>query len=196
MSSQKSPIETLNYVVFEGLGYANFKEMYFSLLQVKFFPLIISVSGVLTALATFLQKYLDLSYEVTIALFALLLLEMFTGLGASLKEGKKWNSPRFFRMLLKLGVYFTLLFVINTFKKNNTEDPLMIYSVIYYAFFNIFILGTILSVLENLKRLKVSEASRLYRYLENKMNKWFELDGVDNDDKKQTNDDEEGFPGV
>lgn len=139
---------------------------------------IISIS--FAAIGTFVERFIGLTPMVYIAFILLLFLEFFTGIRASLKEGKKIYSKRFGRVVLKLLVYTVLIGVINIFRTELEvpsffEVSVNIYSWIYYAALNLIVIQLILSVFENLSRLGFEETNKIYGLIAKILHKYVKL---------------------
>jgi len=182
-----------NYSYFlQGVGFINTADLVNSLFHIfnyTYLRVVTFVTAILTFLGMFLEKNLELTPLAYLSFLLLCIAEFATGLAASLRKGKKWNSRRFNRMLIKIGIYSLLIFVTVQIKNNNDNDPLNIFGIVYYVLWNGTLVSLVISVLENLNRLGFKETSLLIKILNKYLGKWFDFDGKDNDDKN-FNDDE------
>lgn len=127
-----------------------------------------------------LQMFVGLDPLVYLSFVLLLILEFFTGIRASLKEGKKIYSKRFGRVILKIMTYTLIIGAINIFK-NRLDVPVFfnfevnIYSMIYYAALNLIVIQLILSVFENLSRLGYEESSKIYGVIAKILHRYIKL---------------------
>jgi phage-related holin len=143
-------------------------------------PPVLVVSFSFATIGTIVEKFIGLDPVVYLAFIVLLFVEFFTGIRASLKEGKKLYSKRFGRVILKLLVYTTLIGVIHIFKTRLDipkiyDFEINVYSMIYYAVLNLIVIQLILSVLENLSRLGYKESSKIYKAISNILNRYIKL---------------------
>jgi hypothetical protein len=129
---------------------------------------------------TLVEQFIGLDPIVYMAFVVLIILEFFTGIRASLKEGKKIYSKKFGRVILKLLIYTTLIGVINIFR-TRLDVPTMfdveinLYSMIYYVTLNLIIVQLILSVFENLSRLGYEETSKVFKAISKILRKYIKL---------------------
>lgn len=140
--------------------------------------IIISIS--FATVGTLVENFIGLDPIVYMAFILLLILEFFTGIRASLKEGNKIYSKKFGRVILKLIIYTVLIGVINIFRTRLEvptifEVSINIYSWIYYAALNLIVIQLILSVFENLSRLGYEETNKIYGIIAQILQKYVKL---------------------
>lgn len=140
--------------------------------------MLISIS--LGAVGTYVENFIGLDPIVYIAFILLLILEFFTGIRASLKEGKKIYSKKFGRVILKLLIYTTLIGVINIFRTRYVQPSFFdieinLYSMIYYISLNLIVIQLILSVFENLSRLGYEETNKVFKAVSKILHKYVKL---------------------
>ena len=149
------PDRTFTYAI---IGYDNLS----SFIKSAFHPdsLLLTIGGSLTlaSISTFFRDYVGINPAVLIAIFILFTMEMFTGIYASRKEGKKFKSSKFGRGFIKMGLYITLIGVTNVLAQNMISSPgawltFNVYEWAYYVFLNFTILQLIVSNIENFNRL-------------------------------------------
>ncbi len=133
------------------------------------------------ALSLFIKKWIGLEAAVFVAFLLLIAGEFITGIRASLKEGKKIESKKFGRVILKMLVYTGIIGVINTFKNNLPVPSFLgyevnIYEWIYFSVVNLILVQLIISVFENLARLGYKESSRIFKFISLAMDRWFKLE--------------------
>jgi phage-related holin len=143
------------------------------------------LSITLGCVAEFTHDMLGLDPYVYSAFVLLIALEFITGIKASLKEGKKIQSKRFGRVILKLGVYTMMIGILNIFSTRLYVPELFgqrinIYAIIYFTMLNLLTSQLILSLLENLSRLGFEETSKIYKAIAKILKKYFDL-GSDED---------------
>lgn len=141
---------------------------------------ILLISFSLGFIGTAIENFLGLDPMVYIAFILLLFLEFFTGIKASVREGRKIRSKKFGRVILKLLIYTMIIGIVNIFRVKLTVPKAFgvevnIYSLIYYSSLNLIIFQLILSVFENLARLGFKESSRIFLFLTSKFDKWFDF---------------------
>ncbi|CAA0153111.1 Holin [Tenacibaculum maritimum] len=107
--------------------------------------------------------------------------EWWSGVQASFKKGQEHESRKLGRMILKIGVYSGLLFILNSFK-STTEMPsiegfeLNPFSWLYWIVLFVIIWQLLISVLENLHVLEFKWASKLITVINFKVHKKLGLD--------------------
>lgn len=163
----------------QGFGYRNIDDFLSSAFHYKY----ISTLGLLTAavigyIATFIEDYIGVTVVVYIAFVVLLVGEFISGIAASLKQGKKIQSRKFGRMIVKIGAYTTILGVLNVFAKQLPSPEIFDFDInihkwLFYAVFNMIIIQLLISVFENLDKLGLTETSFVLKVLKQRLNKWF-----------------------
>lgn len=172
--------EYLNELMVE-FGFDNYYEFLMSTFGFSIKKPILFISVSLAFAGTAIQNVLGLDPVVYGAFIVLLVFEFFTGIRASRKEGKRIQSKRLGRVILKIMVYTLIIGIVNIFR-TRLEIPsafgmeINIYSLIYFASLNLIIFQLLLSVFENLSRLGYRESSIIFSYLARKAEKWFSLD--------------------
>ena len=168
-------LETLNYHI-QGLGFTDTTDMMTSTFHTdKSWTAITIVSSVLGSLAYFIEQYVGLTVTAYIAFLTLLILEFITGIRASLKSGKKIESRKFGRMIVKIGLYTTILGIIHVMK-GAIASSFDIYDWVYYVVFNMVVIQLIISVLENLSKLGFAESKGIIGIIKKRLSKWFDLE--------------------
>lgn len=149
------------------------------------------ISFYIGSFSALIEGYVGLDPLVYLSFIMLLGLEFFTGIKASIREGKNINSKKFGRVILKLIIYTLLIGAVHIFK-TRLEVPeffgnqINIYSWVYYIIINLVVLQLLLSVFENLNRLGFEESSKIYNSISKLLKKWFRL--VDTEDLNKGND--------
>jgi len=134
----------------------------------------------LGSVGAYLEEYLGLEPVVYLAFIGLLVMEFWSGIKASIKEGKKIQSNKLQRVILKMLTYTTLIGIMHIFNTRlNTPNifglKIKIFSFIYYTTINLVVVQLIVSVLENLSRLGYSETSKIFKIISSKINKWTDI---------------------
>lgn len=151
-------------------------------LNKKAFVLSVFLSG----FSMFIEKYIGLTSLVFTSFVTLLFLEFITGIKASLKEGKKIESRKFGRVILKLVIYTLIIGIINSFK-NDIIVPVIfnqqinIYSAIHFITINLILIQLLISLFENLSRLGFEESNKIFRVLKKIAAKYINLDKKENE---------------
>lgn len=183
---------SINYIL-KGFGYENltdFKTTVFKLYFLECATCFSVIAGIAGSIRMFLEQSLGLDILVTGVFVLLIIFEMQTGIKASvIKHNQKVKSRKVGRMLLKIGVYICILFMLHTLASRmkfpeilNLElNPFM---WLYYTFFIIMVFQLFISYLENLSTLGYKEAKGLIGVLLRKYNKWFEFDGTKDADNE------------
>jgi len=146
-------------------------------LNKKAFVLSVFLSG----FSMFIEKYIGLTSLVFTSFIILLFLEFITGIKASLREGKKIESRKFGRVILKLVIYTLIIGIINSFRVGINVPVLFnkeinIYSAIHFVTINLILLQLLISVFENLSRLGFEESNKIFRILKKITDKYINFD--------------------
>jgi len=185
-------MKTLEYIL-KGFGYdslSDFNTTVFKLYFLECATCLSVIAGIAGSIRMFLEQSLGLDILVTGVFCLLIIFEMQTGIKASVKKnGQKIKSRKVGRMLLKIGVYICILFMLHTLASRmkfpeilNLElNPFM---WLYYTFFIVIVFQLFLSYLENLSTLGYAEARGLVGIILRKYNKWFEFDGTKDADNE------------
>lgn len=182
----------INYLL-KGFGFLNFddfKTTTFKLLYQKNGDVVLSFSVFLGLLREIIENALGLDIFVVFVFVLLIIAEWQTGLKADiLKRQKKFKSRKFGRMILKIGVYIFILFMLNILSSKTTHldfdgFELNPFRAVYYIVFVAIIMQLIISYFENLGVLGYSEAKGIAGIVLRKYNKWFEFDGEKDGDKE------------
>jgi PAS domain S-box-containing protein len=164
-------------------GFSNFQDFADSLVHVKMWmisiPLAISISGIVT----WLENNLGMQSMTMVALFALLILELITGVWGASAKGQKIESRKFARFGLKVIVWFTLFFIVNALATQYQDKDgiwnTTLYTTYSWAHGTLMVYVTIeyiISVLENFGKITGKDNSPLIGALRDKLNQWFGKD--------------------
>lgn len=129
-----------------------------------------SVSAIFATVAYYFNVTFGIVLPVGVGIILLFGLEFYTGLKASNKEGKKFDSELFGKGWLKLFIYMLMIGISNAMADNITIKPIFgvafnVYEWLHYGFYNYVILNLFLSNLENFKRLGWTEHLPMLKYL-------------------------------
>lgn len=105
--------------------------------------------------------FFGITPALAIAMFVAVIVEVYTGIKASKKEGKSFESFRFSRCIIKIGIWLLILYIIHAFEKDYAGKTNLIH-IAAYAFFNFayvaaltaFLVEYITSILENVSVLQ------------------------------------------
>lgn len=132
-----------------------------------------------TAVA-FLEKLFGLEWAFLLGFFLAIIMEVLTGVKASLKEGKKLQSNKWGRVFVKLGIYAALLFILNMFAKGEGIDlagfEFNFFRWVYWLYFVGISIQLIISILENLSRMGYEETSLIGRLLKGRLKDWIDFE--------------------
>ena len=186
-------MKKINYVL-QGFGYddsQDFLSTIFKIFYIDKSHILLFLSALLGTFRIFTKDYLGLDFAVFMALIFLIVAEVWTGTKVSvLKKGERIQSRKIGRMLLKIGVFVSILYVLHAFS-SNMKSPSVLglevnpYEWLYYIVFTGIVFQLLISWLENLASLGYSEANGLVGIILRKYNKWFEFDGTKNPDKNE-----------
>jgi len=151
----------LNYIVFN-FGFTNIDEFYNSTIHYRLMVLTIPVS----LLSSIIQMYTGLHYLTLVSFAVLVLMEFLTGIYASKIKNIPIESRRFSRFGLKLLVWISLIFIVNSLKieYSNKKDitSLMAYGLFTWLHGALYVyinLEYLISVLENLETISGNDSA-------------------------------------
>lgn len=128
------------------------------------------LSTLFASIAYYFNAVFGIELPVGIVLIILFFLEMFTGIRASIKEKKKFDSELFGKGWLKLFVYMIMIGCSHALAKHVPVKSFFswdfnIYAWLHYGFYNFVLINLIWSNLENFKRLGWTEYLPILRQL-------------------------------
>ncbi len=174
-------VEDVNFYV-QGLGFDSMPEFIESTIRVSAIKKTLLTSMSLGTIALFIEENLGISFMVYICFLLLIASEIWTGIGASKAKGIKIQSRKGGRMIIKMGIYTTIIGVLYRFslELKSPEIPILnvdvnIWAWTYYVVLTQITFQLFLSVLENLSDMGYKETNTIVRVLYKAMNKWFEL---------------------
>lgn len=128
------------------------------------------LSAFFAGVAYYFNEVFGIVLPVGIGIIVLFGMEFYTGLKASRKEGKKFDSELFGKGWFKLFVYMLMIGTSHAMATNITIKPIFgftfnIYEWLHYGFYNYIIINLFWSNLENFKRLGWTEYLPMLKYL-------------------------------
>ena len=168
--------------ILQGFGFENLADLGQSVIHTSVgFPAVIKTSLILGTIATFIEQFIGLAPMAYLAFILLVILEFITGIKASLKNGKKIESRKFGRMIIKIAAYTIILGIVHIFKTFLLVPEIFgyglnIYEWLYYVILNMILVQLIISVVENLSRMGLMEANKMLVVIKKQISKWFDLD--------------------
>lgn len=120
------------------------------------------ISTLFASIAYYFNSVFGIELPVGVVLIILFFLEMYTGIKASIKEKKKFDSELFGKGWLKLFVYMIMIGCSNALAnyvpvKAFFSWQFNIYEWLHYGFYNFVLINLFWSNLENFKRLGWNE---------------------------------------
>jgi hypothetical protein len=147
--------------------YKSFEEFFLSLFptfkyEIHWLMLLISgVSGVV-------NYFFGITPALAIAMFVAVIVEVITGISASKKLGKKFESFRFSRCVIKIGIWLLILYIIHAFEIEYKDKTSVIQIAAYYFFqfayvaaLTGFLVEYLTSILENISVLQGKDKTEL-----------------------------------
>jgi hypothetical protein len=156
-------------------GFNNLNDFFQSAFHSESFITIFVTSVSLTALGEIIREIIGFTPMVYVSFIVLLLVEVVTGIRASLLEGEKINSKRFGRFILKTFVYTIMLGITNVFGSQIEGFTSYIYNTIHMLIFDYITLQLIISVFENLSRMGYQESSSVFNGIHKVISKYIKL---------------------
>jgi hypothetical protein len=151
---------------------------------------IVAVAGLLKVM---LPEVIGFDWIVLSAFVFLIAAEFQTGLKVSRRIRKeRFKSRPFTRMIVKIGVYASILIVLNQFAKKIDAPDIMGISLnpfvwLYYTVLIAIVFQLLISWLENLGMLGYKETRTIAGFILRKFNAWFEFDGSKNNTDNEGN---------
>lgn len=157
-------------------GFTSMQDLLQSTLHIGSIKPMMVLSVTFGTLSSITAKYLGLEPLVYLSFLILLIVEFITGISASIREGKKIESKRLGRFIVKIVVYTLMIAIVNILNKS-FDDRIVgkIYNLIYWVIIDFITLQLIISVFENLSRLGFQESSRVFNKINKYLSKWFDV---------------------
>lgn len=157
-------------------GFNSHSDFMTSVFHYKQTKMMIAFSLPISMISTFIDKYLGLELMVYVSFLILLAVEFGTGVLASIREGKKIESRRFGRFIVKVMVYTSMIGVSNIMGKAVVSNKFnYMYELIHWVIIHLITIQLIISVFENMSRLGFQESSRVFKKINGYLSKWFDL---------------------
>lgn len=177
-------MEYINYYL-KGFGFKDMGDYITSTFGFMIQPNAIKMSISIGAISAYMQEYLGFPLFVFSAFVALNILEFRTGIKASVKRGQRVESRKMGRMLLKVGTYIIIIWILHSFQKGLHLPSLFGFEldpfiVLYWAFLAGVIYQLFKSLLENLVALGWEEANGVLGFVVRKYNKYFSEENENN----------------
>lgn len=184
-------MKRITYLI-KGFGFVDiedFKTSVFKIFYLDKATFYLITSAIIGTIRNFIESSTGLDIIVYFALVFLIVAEIQTGVKVSLrKKNERIQSRKIGRMLFKIGIYSSILFVLNTFSSRFPAPSVLGFEVnpfqwLYYVVFTGIVFQLVISWFENLASLGYDEAGGLVGVLLKRYNQWFEFDGSKNADK-------------
>lgn len=112
----------------------------------------------LSAISALFVHYLGISPALIPAIVIIIVTEIWTGIRASAKQGKAFESFKFSRCVIKIAIWFVLFHCAQSFR-NEFESPSTFVEQLGFLFFDVLkLLFMILFVIENTTSIMENEA--------------------------------------
>lgn len=153
--------------VLEVFGFVTIDDFVTSLYHKQYLFVFVSLSSIVSTLG----MYIGLNYITTISLLFLIIIELSSGIVASLSRKEAIESWKFSRFGFKIFCWFSLLFILNSFMQNFKDSDIMmeIYKWIYNFIFLFISLEYLISIMENIGILTAKESKSLLSIIKNKI---------------------------
>lgn len=147
--------------------YNSFEDFFLSLFPSCKYHLQYAVLSI-SAISGLVNYIFGITPFLAFAMFVAIIAEIWTGINASRKLGKAFESFRFSRCMIKIAIWLTVLFIINAFKKEfetstNWIDiaAFLFFKFVFVASLTAFMVEYVTSILENVSVLKGKEKTAL-----------------------------------
>ena len=139
-------------------GYNNGSHLIDSTFHPNSLPIVLGISSIAASITYYFEAIMGITIPVGILIILLFGLELFTGVRASIKEGKGFSSEKFQKGWLKLFIYMIFIICSNLAAKYIPNRSFFgfefnIYDWLHYLFYNFIIVQLFISNLENFMRL-------------------------------------------
>jgi len=139
-------------------GYDSTDHMVNNIFNPSKFEWMATISSLLASFSYVFENIFGIHAIVAMILIILFFLEMHTGIKASRREGKGFQSSKFPKGWFKLGVYGIMIGSMNLCSvyiphREFLGFDINIYSFLHYAFYNFIIINLFISNVENFVRL-------------------------------------------
>ena len=165
----------------KAFGFKNFTDFIDSTIYIK--PLVISVP--IAFFSAFAEEYLGMKWLTLAAFIILLIMEVASGIVASMYSNReKFSSIRFGRFLFKAGFWITIFFIINSFANNYDKGTVLhgLYDYLYDVIMLFVVQQYLFSLIENVGKISGHSNSLLIRLITSKVSNYIDIEGKDKQD--------------
>lgn len=185
----------INYLLkaFGFRNYIDFNTTVFKTIYLHNGKWFVYLSVTLGTTREFIEQSMGLDLLVLACFVGLIIAEWQTGVRADMKKrNKKFSSRKAGRMIIKIGVYMWILFMLYTFASRTKNIEFVGFEVnplgwLYYIVFTWITFQLLVSYFENLSVLGYKEATGIVGIILRKGNKWFDFDGTKNQEENFEN---------
>lgn len=128
----------------------------------------------LSFLAAGIDHLFGIGPALAIAMVVAIIVETWSGIKASRKNGKKFSSFRFSRCIIKVFIWFSLLYIIHAFESDFSEKPgimadaaQLFFQFIFIMVLTYFMIEYVTSILENLGTISGKNKTALIEVIQN-----------------------------
>lgn len=183
-------MKLINYIL-QGFGYLDVQDFQTTAFKMFYFgnlKAFIAISLTLGTIREFIITSTGLDVIFWCVFVFLIIAEWQTGMKVDMiKRGNKFQSRKFGRMVLKIGVYIAILLALFALSETTKHKSFIGFDVnplgwLYYVVMVAIVFQLVISYLENLGNLGYKEARGIAGIVLRKYNKWFEFEGDQNGD--------------
>ena len=141
-------------------------------------------------ISSFVENHFGLQAVTMVSFVILILLELITGIGASRVKHIPLQSKRFSRFGFKLGIWFTIFFILQTMKLQYKDNDVIggIYSWLHSSIFIYVTLEYLLSVIENVSVITGDNNNLILNLIKGSIGKYLKVKENEAEDFFQVND--------
>lgn len=162
------------------LGFADPIDLIKSLFNIKLILFSANIIIILSSFTKMISDCLGLKPQILMGFAAFIILEFFTGVAASLQEGKKVENKKVLRVFVKLTIYGFLLFALNAMTSIETFTvwglKISLWDYIFWICFCGINFKLLISILENLDRMGFKETTLIHKFLNGKLALFIDFD--------------------
>lgn len=144
--------------IVELFGFDSITQLLDSTFHIKTVLFTTAVSSVLGFLAYYFEIFLGFKPIIGLGMLILFLLEVYTGVKASLQDGEKFDVKKFPRGIVKFSIYLLMIGAANILAVNmSVKLSLNYYEWIHYTLMNLVLIQLFISNIKNFERLGWNE---------------------------------------
>lgn len=148
--------------IVQNFGFENFQVFKLNTFHPETAGATLAVSGILGSLACKFEQFMGFEPIIGLVMILLFVMEICTGIKASLNKGEKFELKKLGRAFLKLLVYMIMIGLANLLAMNVKIKPIFgwqfnYYEWIHYTFFNYVIIQLFIGNIQNFNKLGWSE---------------------------------------